>query len=150
MLYRTHIAFAFFLSMLFISILSPKNQILFLVIVLITSLLPDIDHPKSKLGKHLKVIGFLFEHRGFFHSLLFLGIVYIVLFYYFPGNIYFIPFVIGYTSHLFLDGLTRKGIMPFHPFSRMRFHGFVHTGSFLEKIFLILLVLADIYLLFTL
>jgi len=150
MLYRTHLAFGFFLALVFLPVLSPRNQILFLAIVLISSLLPDIDHPKSKLGKHIKIIGFLFEHRGFFHSLLFLGIVYAVLFYFFQKNIYFIPFVIGYTSHLFLDGLTRQGIMPFHPLSKMRFHGFVQTGAFLEKIFFIFLVLADLYLLFTL
>ncbi|WP_016586988.1 metal-dependent hydrolase, partial [Yersinia pestis] len=41
---------------------------------LLTSLLPDIDHPKSILGQRLKWVSVpiarVFGHRGFTHSLL--------------------------------------------------------------------------------
>ena len=67
MQFKTHLLFGMFLGLLVLPILNPNNSILFVMLVLIGSALPDIDHPNSKVGKWFKPIGWLFEHRGFFH-----------------------------------------------------------------------------------
>jgi len=149
MLYRTHLALAFFAGMLTLPLFSPGNQILFLLIIMFSALLPDVDHPNSKIGRYLKPIGFLFEHRGFFHSI-FPVILFVFLLTTFGKNVYIWPFVIGYCSHLVGDLVTRQGIMPFHPLSRMRITGWLKTGSGMESIILVALVAVDAYLLFQL
>lgn len=144
MLFKTHLAFGFLIGLVTLKIFNPLNIILFLILVLIGSLLPDIDHPKSKVGKKIKLIGFLFEHRGFFHSLLFLALIHIIVFMFFRDNPFILPLVIGYTSHLFIDCFNHKGIMPLHPFSRFRIRGFIKTGALLETILFSSLVIVDI------
>ncbi|AYA40468.1 metal-dependent hydrolase [Xenorhabdus nematophila] len=87
--------------------------------VLLASLLPDIDHPSSTLGRLFRFISIpiakLCGHRGFTHSLLAL-IVGMTLFQTeIPSN-WPIPtdfihaMVVGYISHLIADMLTPAGI----------------------------------------
>lgn len=144
MMFKTHVAFGFLIGLLSISYLMPGNQILFILLVMIGASIPDIDHPRSKLGKYLKPINFLFEHRGFFHSLFMLFVVYMVV--YFIKKIYALPLAIGFLSHIISDAITKQGIMPLHPFSRVRIRGFIGTGSAIEYLFFILFVAADVYL----
>ncbi|MBW2998940.1 metal-dependent hydrolase, partial [Candidatus Woesearchaeota archaeon] len=94
MRFYTHLAFGFLLGMISLIILKPSNQILFMGLCLIGSSFPDIDHPRSKVGKYFKPIGWLFEHRGFFHSVFPI----IILFLLSKINPLFIPFIIGYGS----------------------------------------------------
>src|SRR3989344_789769 len=131
MLFKTHLAFGFLLGLFAIPLLNPDNQLLFMMIILIGSIFSDIDHPKSKLGKKIKIIGFLFEHRGFFHSFIFLILIY--------------AFNIGFISHLIADIANNMGIMPFHPFSKFRISGFIKTGALLETLLFFVLILLDIY-----
>ena len=144
MMFRTHIAFAFLVSIVAIKLFSIPNQILFIVITLLASSIADIDHPDSKLGKKLKFISFLFEHRGFFHSVFAVLLFSIVA--YFIGKIYFYAVLLGYSSHIAADALTIQGIMPFHPLSRKSIRGFIKTGSFLEALFFIAVVILSAYL----
>ncbi|WP_409307686.1 metal-dependent hydrolase [Pectobacterium sp. B1J-3] len=86
---------------------------------LLTSLLPDIDHPKSLLGQRLKWISSpiarAFGHRGFTHSLLAIaaGIYFIQT--KLPAN-WPIPtdayhaMIIGYLSHIAADMMTSAGV----------------------------------------
>ncbi|KAA9001744.1 metal-dependent hydrolase [Affinibrenneria salicis] len=86
---------------------------------LLTSLLPDIDHPKSLLGQRLKWISApiarAFGHRGFTHSLL--AIVAGLWFIHtrLPAG-WIIPsdawhaMIIGYLSHIIADMLTSAGV----------------------------------------
>lgn len=141
--------FGFFIGLLALKIFKPPNTILFFILVLIGSILPDIDHPKSKIGKKVKVIGFLFEHRGFFHSLLFLILIYAISTIFFTNNYFILPLIIGYSSHLFIDCLNHKGIMLLHPLSKFRIKGFMKTGSLLETLLFSVLVVVDIWLLFS-
>ncbi|EFL92002.1 predicted inner membrane protein regulated by LexA [Candidatus Regiella insecticola LSR1] len=86
---------------------------------LLASLLPDIDHPKSILGRRLKWISLpmakTFGHRGFTHSLLaVIGGVFLfnsTLFShcFFPPDVLH-ALLIGYSSHLLADMLTPAGI----------------------------------------
>lgn len=92
-----------------------------LPIVILTSLLPDIDHPKSIVGQRLKWISKpifnIFGHRGFTHS--FLIVIFFWLLAY--SKYLVIPYdvqqgiIIGYISHLAADILTPAGVPLFWP-----------------------------------
>lgn len=100
------------------------------------SLLPDIDHPNSKMGRRMKPISKLINklvgHRGATHTLLAMVIVSLALFMLnlsLPLNLQ--PFgwsvvlgvTVGYFSHILLDALTPSGVPLFAPFikSSIRF-----------------------------
>ncbi len=145
MMFYTHLAFAFVVGLFSMQLLHPGNQILFIILLLFASALPDIDSPKSKLGKKIKIIGYLFEHRGFFHSLfaavLFGFITQILL----KSTVYTYAVIIGYASHLAIDALTVQGVMPFHPISKKAIRGFIETGKAAEMVIFLLLFLAGVY-----
>jgi len=145
MLFRTHLALGFLVGLIALKIFNPSNTIFFFILVLIGSVLPDIDHPKSKIGKKVKIIGFLFEHRGFFHSILFLILIYFISVTFLRNNYFILPLIIGYSSHLFIDCFNHKGIMPLHPLSRLRIKGFIKTGALLETILFFCLVALDVW-----
>lgn len=144
-MFKTHVAAGFLAGVLWINYFSAVNQILFMALVLIGAILPDIDHPKSKIGSKIKIISLFFEHRGFFHSFFVLPVIAFVLFYFAGTNYYSIPLIIGYASHLVTDAATKEGIMPFHPVSKARIRGFIATGGFFEYIlFFVIIVFAAI------
>ncbi len=150
MMFQTHLAFSFLIGLLFIKYFVPYNQVLFMVLCLFGSLLPDIDHPQSKIGRRVKVIGMLFEHRGFFHSgFAVAGLIAAFLFLSKP-NIYALGLIIGYASHIVIDMTTKEGIMLLHPVSKFRIRGIIRTGASLEHLLFGALLLADAYMLFTL
>ena len=112
------------------------------------SLLPDIDHPDSTLGRKVKPLSLcidkIFGHRGLFHS----PLLYIVLtgllliftksFHGFSQYIY-ISFIFGIgagtLNHLLLDALTVSGIPLLLPFSKKRFRlAKIKTGTKWELI----------------
>jgi len=147
MMFRTHIIFSFLISLLIINSFDIQNKILFIIIILLASALPDIDSYKSKIGKKIKPISFLinlfFSHRGIFHSpfLLILISMLIVI-----TNLEIAAaFFIGCLSHLVLDSLTPEGVMFFYPFSKRRTKGFIRTGSLFENILFILLLALCFY-----
>jgi endonuclease YncB( thermonuclease family)/membrane-bound metal-dependent hydrolase YbcI (DUF457 family) len=89
----------------------------------ICSILPDADYPKSWLGHQLGSISEdlnrLFGHRSFFHSILALALVTVIL-----GSLLWwftnrpapmIAAFIGYGSHLFADMTTLGGVQLFWP-----------------------------------
>lgn len=93
------------------------------------SVLPDIDHKGSFIGRRLKVISFIVHHtvghRGLTHTLLFaIGLstllAYLVLQLSGFSQAIMLFFVLGLfagiLSHLALDMLTKEGIPLFYPF----------------------------------
>ena len=140
-MFRTHLAFGFLIGLFSIQWLHPGNQVLFFVLVMVGACLPDIDHPKSKFGKYFKPIGWLFEHRGFFHSIFMLIILSLAIVYFFNW-FYASAIAIGFLSHLVSDAVTVQGIMPFHPLSRARLRGFVETNSTIETVLFLALVVS--------
>lgn len=106
-------------------------------------LLPDIDHPGSKIGKALYpvawVVNKLFGHRGATHSLLalFLTSVLFLLpslsldgFIGFLYKQFAIGIGVGFLSHLILDMSTKSGVPLMYPFSRKSFNiGRLTTGK---------------------
>lgn len=147
MMFRTHLAFGFLIGLLSLKILDVSHPIIFLVLVTLFSSLPDIDHPKSKIGRKFFFISWpisiIFKHRGFFHSL-FPPLILFFVFYYF--NLIFLAFAIaiGYISHLLGDALTKEGINFLHPLSTFRIQGPLRTGAMIETILFALIVVADI------
>ena len=143
MILRTHLAFAFLVGLLFLKY-SSGNKILFMFLVLLSSVISDVDHPRSKIGSKLilisKPFNFLFGHRKLFHSIL-LIVILSLGFWWFFGN-FWIAVFIGYMSHVLLDMFTRNGVEIFYPFKKINLKGFIYTGGRLEKIlFYLLLVL---------
>ena len=142
MLFKTHLAFGILLWL----IIKPYfniNNYLFLSIIILTSLLPDIDKSNSLLGKKIKPISFiiekLFGHRKLFHSLLFWTVISALIWRY-AGKSYAIITLLGISSHLIADALTKQGINFLYPVSQFRIAGFIETGSLLETIFLLTII----------
>jgi len=149
MMFYTHLVFAFLLGLLSIQYLHPANQILFIIIVLFGGILPDIDHPKSVLGSKVKIIGWLFKHRGIFHSLLILPVIALLLSY-FNYSFISVPLIIGYIAHLIGDIVTKEGLMLLYPLSNFRINGFIRVGGLLEKLIFLAMLILSVYLLFNL
>ena len=148
MMYYTHLAFGFLVSLLAIDFFDIKNKLLFILIVLLFSIFPDIDERKSKIGKKYKfasrIINFLFSHRGFFHSI-YIPLILYAGFYYINIEIG-IAVLVGYFSHLFMDAITKHGIRPLYPIVNRKINGFIRTNSLLEKILFVIILFFDFYL----
>jgi len=144
-MFKTHAAFGFLAGIFAVSYLNPANQILFMFLVMLGAMLPDIDHPKSKLGSKIKIIGYLFEHRGFFHSFLAIPLLAFLIYYFTSSYVYALPLAIGYASHLLSDVITKEGIMPLHPFTKWRIRGFVKTGGAWEYLMFLFVVVIAAY-----
>lgn len=113
---------------------SPAN----LVVVGISSLLPDIDVKSSLLGRFIPFLPSVLErtvgHRTITHSLIttigLSGVLYM-----FSPNL-LIPFLIGFLSHLILDIFT-GGVPLLYPFNKRFAISFGLPSAFTESITLI-------------
>lgn len=147
MLYYTHIAFAILIGIFAKDYFPVGNIILFFSILIISSLLLDIDDAGSKIGKKLGIISqlieFFFDHRDFFHSFLFIIPVYLVLSIFTPSDVS-IAFLLGSSSHLVLDSMTPAGIAAFYPF-KYKVNGKIKTGSIGEKVLFGVILLIIFY-----
>ena len=141
MLLRTHLAFSVFVIVLFIT--HVNNPWIFSLMVLVGSVLPDIDSGFSSWGRHLmfRPLQFFVKHRGIIHSLTTAVVVSIVLAIFWP--IVSLGFFVGYSTHLILDSFTREGIQPFWPL-KGKSHGFISSGGRIEDGIFISLVLVDV------
>ena len=127
--------------------LSPPLGIIVLVI---GSLLPDIDHPHGTLRQMMDLPKFLAQpvseilpHRGPTHtiwagislSLLTIGLAA------WAGNSLLVTLgtglamLIGYGSHLVLDSLNPSGVKWLSPWKDSKLHGPIRTGSRGEEFF---------------
>ena len=161
MIWLTHLLFALLLINLYAIKTKLSLPILLFsgVITLVSCLLPDIDTPKSKIGKKIfisRIIKKVFGHRGLFHSLFILFLV-LAIYLYFSHyhsikNIFlkyfFVGFIIGYGSHILLDCITKEGIMLFYPLSNARIKGPVKVGGKLEFLIIVILILLNIFIFF--
>jgi inner membrane protein len=91
----------------------------------VAALLPDIDHPSSKMRQRMGRIGHLglawLPHRGLTHTLIFTFIIAILSLVLTRSPVmWVIP--LAYLSHLIGDSLTRRGIPLFWPFRKATFY----------------------------
>ena len=147
MMYYTHLAFGFLVSLISIDILDINNKLLFILIATFFSIFPDIDERKSKIGKRYKfasrIINFLFGHRGCFHSI-YVPLILYFIFYSISVEIG-IAVLVGYFSHLLMDAMTRHGIRPLYPIINRKINGFIKTNSLFEKIIFLIIILSILY-----
>jgi inner membrane protein len=150
MMFKTHMAFAFLLGLLFVSFLQIRNQILFMIIILMGASMPDIDLYKSKAGEKIKPISFIinliFKHRGFFHSI-YPPIIIYLFFVAFNQSVLGLAIMVGYISHLALDSLTLLGIQPLWPLKK-GLRGFLKTGTKVDYVLFVIFCILGISLLF--
>jgi len=144
MMLRTHLAIVIFAILLFLShISSISNKIIFVVIALIATLIPDLDTGFSTIGKMKgsKILRFFVRHRGFFHSFSFCIVVSVIFAFFIP--ILALPFFLGYSLHLFADSFTFEGIKPFWPL-RYSSSWRLRTGSLTETSLFVFFVVLDL------
>ena len=92
----------------------PATSPTCLGLAVLGSLLPDIDHPKSWVGKRVRpvsnLVGAIFGHRGLTHSLLAVAACgWFATQGQFPAHVA-LPLAVGYISHLGADLLTPRGL----------------------------------------
>lgn len=148
MMAHTHMAFGLLFGLISFSFLNPSNKYVFIGLVVFSSLLPDLDHPQSKLGKRFvfsRVFNVFFGHRGFFHAVWIPIAVWLVLSYGF-GVFYGSAVFIGYAAHLLSDGLTKAGVNIVHPLHQLRLQGFIETGGAAEHLLFFLAVIISVIL----
>lgn len=133
MLFKTHLAFSF-LAFLFVWPLLPVEAPKWLMALawVLASVIADIDSSKSKMGRFVKPVAWIFGHRRWLHS--FSGAVLLTLIVaFFSVDFGFVVFG-GYVSHLLLDMFNHQGIAPFYPFVKTRVKGPFKTGGLAEKV----------------
>ena len=122
----------------------------------IGGLLPDLDHPKSALGRRIPFISLplaaVFGHRGMTHSLFAAAGLLLLLVAVTTSPAYVLletlitPFCIGYLSHLLGDSLTPSGIPLFWPHKRTYSFRLFRTWSRRETVFTALFTFAVVLL----
>lgn len=119
MTYKTHVAGAIALTLLIDTqlTLTPKQELWLYSSCVLGALIPDIDHPTSKINKcnpFTGIIGDLIGHRTITHSFTGLLIFDLILWIANFESI-ILGFNIGYISHLILDMMTVSGIPLLYP-----------------------------------
>jgi membrane-bound metal-dependent hydrolase YbcI (DUF457 family) len=144
MMLKTHIAIGIFLMLLLMPVVVYK--ISFGIIIIICTLLPDIDMSQSYLGKNkfLRPLQWVVKHRGVFHSFTFALIITFGLMFYYP--IFALPFFLGYSGHLIGDALTPEGIRPWWPF-KYEIKWKIRTGGKREKTTFYIILVCNLLLL---
>lgn len=118
--------------------LSLPQQLGTVPLSMAASLLPDIDLPTSTMGKRVrplsKLIHKLGGHRGFFHSPMFLILLWVLC--YRPGmkQVWILTAITaGVLSHFLLDMLNEPGIPLFWPLSKRVRLAKIKTGGKIER-----------------
>ncbi len=144
MMARSHVPFAMTWWWLFCLITGSSVTGYGTLLAGIGGLLPDLDHPKSVLGRKLWFISLplsaVVGHRGFTHSLvaivMMLSILVIVTS--IPEYVFYrwmvAPLCIGYLSHIFGDALTPSGVPLLYPRRNSFSFNIFKTGSAQETL----------------
>lgn len=138
---RTHVL----ISLVVYSIISKyvhidKPVIYVIPLLIFATLLPDIDHKNSKIGKFSSLHEVL-DHRGITHTLAALVVLSLPVLL-LGGTEYFLVFWIGYSLHLIGDCFNIVGVKLLYPFSNRRVSlGLVKVGSSEENFICLLGIL---------
>jgi inner membrane protein len=148
MRFYTHIAFSFLIGLLLIKYLSIPNQILFIVLFVLSGLLADIDKIGSQVSQRFKITSFFINifvgHRGLFHSIWIPLLLYLSLFLIKIEIAIAVSF--GYLSHIILDCFTVSGVKLLWPLQK-RLRGFVKSGGLAEYAIFVMLLFLDLLIL---
>ena len=121
----------------------PPLDPAYLALAAAGSLLPDVDHPKSWIGRRSRplstALGAAFGHRGATHSAVaVLCLVVLLPAGYHPGAVS--ALAIGYASHLAADMLTPQGLQLTWPLRLSWRVPIYRTGSRMEAIVVMIVV----------
>jgi inner membrane protein len=109
------------------------------------SLLPDIDHPHSWVGRRVRIVSrphaSVIGHRGFTHSILAVAACAVLLRWDGLRRATVDPLIVGYGSHLGADFLTASGLPLIWPLRRRHAIPLCKTGSPAEALIVMSLVL---------
>ena len=136
MLGKTHLGGGILASLLFCG-----GDVVSSLFVVVGSILPDIDHPGSMVGKNVPLIPKLLNHRGLTHSISFCVMMSLL-------NAWL---GIGVLVHIVMDMMTKNGVELFYPYKkRIRFPlaKYVVTNGNFEKVLFYLCYLCIAYLLY--
>ncbi|MEK6847793.1 MAG: metal-dependent hydrolase [Nanoarchaeota archaeon] len=141
MMWKTHLAIGLAAALFFST--RVTKPIIFIPVVLIASLFPDIDSGVSYLGKKIifRPIQLGVEHRGVVHSYTISILLSILIAFFYP--VLALPFFIGYSFHLFADSFTVQGIRPFWPLKGIS-KGLMTTGGTVEKTVFYTFIIIDL------
>ena len=64
----THLVIGLFVALLILEF-TNTNSLILVILVLVASLLPDIDERHSLIGRKFPLVGWFSRHRGFFYSI---------------------------------------------------------------------------------
>lgn len=144
MMMKTHLVIGAALALVLIN--NVNYKFLFLPIILIASILPDIDVPNSRIGNrwYFRPIQLFVNHRGIIHSFSLCVALSILVALVFP--VAALPFFAGYSVHLFADSFTVEGIKPFWPLGT-EVKGSVRVGGKMEEGIFAIFAIADVILL---
>lgn len=100
------------------------------------AVLPDIDEPESYIGRRTRgisdLINLIFGHRGITHTLLFIGIMGILVFLFGFKEIGF-WLVVGAFLHILEDSFSKSGVKWLLPLTDKTYHVPIYTtGSLIE------------------
>lgn len=109
----------------------------------VVALLPDIDHPNSRVSHTLGLLALPFRlipHRTVTHAIwipLILGGLFLANPYWLTATI-----ATAYTSHILADMITPRGVPLLYPLSRRAWGlGLIRTGGWLERVLALALLL---------
>jgi inner membrane protein len=109
------------------------------------SLLPDIDHPHSWVGRRVRIVSrplaSIIGHRGVTHSILAVVVCAVLLRWHGLSRAIVDPLIVGYMSHLGADLLTARGLPLAWPLQRRYAIPLCKTGSAAEVLIVVSLVL---------
>lgn len=144
MLMKTHLAIAAAAALLLIG--AVNNKIAFFMVVMVVTLIPDIDISNSYLGKkwYFRPLQFFVKHRGIIHSLTLCVVLAFIISLILPSLA--LPFYVGYGVHLFLDSLTVEGVRPFWPL-KGQIGGKIRVGGRVEDTIFVVFLIIDFILL---
>ena len=119
----THISFAILCYFIIIALTQGIISLFGVGVLTIGALLPDIDTPKSFLGRIFFFVSHKIEsklgHRTITHSIIFVCFIYLVcsaILLKFPQYKYLLtPFMIGIISHIMLDTVNKQGPLLLYP-----------------------------------
>ncbi|WP_076414932.1 metal-dependent hydrolase [Shewanella sp. UCD-KL12] len=152
MLFRNHLIVTGAIAVVTVKFGNFDSSIWLQVLMIIMgSLLPDLDHPGSTIGKRVLFISIplsaFFGHRQITHSLWpFVGVLLLFGADGLMSNEIVLCIAIGYASHLFADILTDSGIPFFWPL-QYRFKSLIpaKTGGVFEYVLAYGLFLSSFY-----
>lgn len=150
MLFHTHLLIGILFFLALGDMFSGGSKVVFFIIVMLGSILPDIDSKESKISQAagpFSFFGRIFKHRGMLHSLLF-GLILFFIMSYFWNDYYATALFIGFFAHLTGDMITPQGIKLFYPFLKFRIRGPIRTGGIGEWIIVLFVILGIIKLIF--